>query len=740
MKRLTWFISMALLAAAAGTASADFQVSGTFLYEDLPIDINGFQSPHPSRPVRLADVRVIDNVNQAVLASGATDANGSFSFLVPDTFVRNVAILALTKSDNVPNLNHYVTEWNSTAIHAYQGILVASHDPNTDIAMGTVTMHYRAGAEAFNLYDAVLDGADFIGSLEGGTRPVAVRIRYTLDVSPDVAYYGSGVVNIGGNFGYDDTIALHEFGHFVQGAYGGFTDNPAGSHYVDDSAQDPRLSWGEGWPTFWGSSARRWAGYNHPQVYLNSTGDSTTGIISFSYDLETYTASKGASSENAVQACLWDQVDDDATLDNSPGVDDEPGYQMARPFSDSWNFTRTYLAQPPFTGNETYEDYHDLWIANMPVPQTAELLQIERLKHGIFYSADDYEDDGSFATAGAYHSFEDIALGRKTLHSTWPENDEDWLKFEGLAGITYQVETTSMRDGADTYLEVRDASNTVVAFNDNVGSPSPGSFGTFELLRSKTTYTPATTQDLYVRVRRSTTAPWGPISKYGNWQLGVKATTVPSTYPNILTNPISGYTVTLGPHQQSNQNLTIQNTGSQDPLIWNIVEAGGDIPWISESLTSGSVPAGGNQITVLTFDTSGMLLGSYSGTLEIHSNDPNGAFRQFQLTLIVSVAPASAEDLTPGAATRLEPNTPNPFTSGTSIRYALGAPSMVTLVVYDLQGREIRRLVDGLGTAREHTVVWDGRDDAGRVVPSGVYLYRMTTTDGIISRKMVLTR
>ncbi len=739
MKPMTGFLCLLLLAASMTPAAADFIASGTFLYEDLPIDLNGFQSPHPSKPVRLVDVKVIDNQTQAVLATGATDVNGSFSFNVPDTSVRDIAILALTQSSMVPNLNYYVTEWNSTAIHAYQGMVVAGHDPRTDLDMGTVTMHYRAGAEAFNLYDIALDGSDFIASLEGGTRPPAVRIRYTLDVSPDVAYYGSGTVNIGGNFGYDDTICLHEYGHFVQNAYGGFTDNPGGGHYVDDSAQDPKLSCGEGWPTFWGCSARNWAGFDHPQVYMNSTGDSTPGVISFSYDVETYKAGSGASCEVAVTACLWDQVDGDATPDNTPGVDDEPGYQMNRPFSDGWNFTRTYLSQPPFSGTLTYEDYHDLWIANVANPQATELVSIENLNQGIQYFADAYEDDNTFATAAASHSFEDIGVGRRTHHTTWPEGDEDWVKFQGLAGITYQAETMTMRDGADTYLEFQNASGTVVASNDNVGTPTAGSFGAYEVLRSKTTYVPATTQDLYVRVRRSTLNPYGPISKYGNWELQIKATAVPSTYPNIMTVPIAGITLTLAPYQQSSQNLTIQNTGTSDPLIWNIVEVGGDIPWVSESLTSGSVVAGGNQVTVLTIDTSGMLLGVYHESLEIHSNDPNGPVRIVPLNLTVSVAPASTEESAQGLVTRLDPNSPNPFSAGTAIRFAVPASTPASLIVFDVQGRLVRHLVDGTSAAGVHTVNWDGRDDAGRLLPSGVYLYRLSTPAREIQRKMVLT-
>jgi len=167
MKRLLALFALAALAVLAGPASANFQVNGKFMYDDFTIDINGFQNPHTVRPVRLVDVRVIDNTTQAVLATGATDVNGNFNFSVTDASVRNIAILALTQSGAVANLNHYVTRWENTTVWAFQGIVVASHDPNTDIDMGEAVMHFHGGAEQFNLYDAALPPTSSLPSRAG---------------------------------------------------------------------------------------------------------------------------------------------------------------------------------------------------------------------------------------------------------------------------------------------------------------------------------------------------------------------------------------------------------------------------------------------------------------------------------------------------------------------------------------------------------------------------------------------
>ncbi len=688
MPRSRWVIlAVILLVGIAAPATANFTATGTFMYEDLPIDINGFQSPHVNRPCRFVDVQVIDNSTQVVLASGATDLNGSFTINVIDAQVRNVAILALSNSSQTANLEHFVTQWSTAAIHAYMGALVPNHNPNAPINMGTVVMHYRAGAEPFNLFDAALDGGDFIASLENGVRPpVPMRIRYSLDVSPNTAFY-NGDVNMGGNFGYDDTILLHEMGHYVQSRYGVFSDNPGGQHFIGDSAQDPRLSFGEGWPTYWGSNARAWVGYVHPQVYLNSTGDSTMGVISFSYDLETTTSGTGAACEVAVQASLWDVTDGDATDDRTPGVDDEPGYQMDRPFAHTWTFVRTFLSQPPFVGFLTYEDFHELWIANVFPPQTAELNAIEYLNHGIEYRDDDWESDDNAGEAPASHSFLDIGTGATTHHTTWPVNDEDWIRFNGLAGITYLAETLTMRDGADTFLEIRDSALAVMASNDNAGTPMPGQLAAFEALRSSTSWTPPTTQDVYVVVRRSAIPPWGPISLYGNYNTKIRITQVPPNYPNLTTNP-STFNVTLNQGDQTTRNLVIGNSGTVDPLNYTLVEPV-DVPWLTAEPISGTILAGQNETSILTFNAAGMPVGFHFSNLEVHTNDPDQVIKNLPLIFRVNPGTAAIEEPSLAARTWLGANAPNPFNPHTAIRFALAEAGPARLTIYDALGREI---------------------------------------------------
>lgn len=84
---------------------------------------------------------------------------------------------------------------------------------------------------------------------------------------------------------------------------------------------------------------------------------------------------------------------------------------------------------------------------------------------------------------------------------------------------------------------------------------------------------------------------------------------------------------------------------------------------------------------------------------------------------------------------------PNPFESSTVISYQLPEPcTKVRLVVYDTMGREVRRIVNEGQPAGNYEVGWDGRDHAGRVVPPGVYFYRLDAGGFSETEKMLLVR
>ena len=88
----------------------------------------------------------------------------------------------------------------------------------------------------------------------------------------------------------------------------------------------------------------------------------------------------------------------------------------------------------------------------------------------------------------------------------------------------------------------------------------------------------------------------------------------------------------------------------------------------------------------------------------------------------------------------LAQNTPNPFNPTTTIKFSLAGSAQTKLVVYSLTGQVVRTLINGQTAAGVHSVVWDGNDNMGRPVASGVYLYRLTSGTNEMVRRMVLVR
>ena len=88
----------------------------------------------------------------------------------------------------------------------------------------------------------------------------------------------------------------------------------------------------------------------------------------------------------------------------------------------------------------------------------------------------------------------------------------------------------------------------------------------------------------------------------------------------------------------------------------------------------------------------------------------------------------------------LEQNFPNPFNSGTAIRFALPTQARVELAVYNLAGQKLATLLEGVRRAGSYSLNWDGRDDQGRELASGIYLYRLRAGEQTALKKLLLLR
>jgi len=114
--------------------------------------------------------------------------------------------------------------------------------------------------------------------------------------------------------------------------------------------------------------------------------------------------------------------------------------------------------------------------------------------------------------------------------------------------------------------------------------------------------------------------------------------------------------------------------------------------------------------------------------------------RSATLMLVQLAEPVSAADDELPSQPALLTSSPNPFNPLTSIAYELPRGGPVRLTIHDLRGNLVTTLADAVKEAGRHVQNWNGRGDDGKEAPSGVYLCRLQTTDGVLTRKMSLIR
>jgi hypothetical protein len=111
------------------------------------------------------------------------------------------------------------------------------------------------------------------------------------------------------------------------------------------------------------------------------------------------------------------------------------------------------------------------------------------------------------------------------------------------------------------------------------------------------------------------------------------------------------------------------------------------------------------------------------------------------MTYFGELPPTGAPDVARSGALSLHQNRPNPFRDATTIRYSVfGERAEVELTIFDLAGRRVRTLVSGKVPGGLHDAVWQGHNDEGLRVASGVYFYRLKGESRTVTKKLMLLR
>jgi M6 family metalloprotease-like protein len=186
---------------------------------------------------------------------------------------------------------------------------------------------------------------------------------------------------------------------------------------------------------------------------------------------------------------------------------------------------------------------------------------------------------------------------------------------------------------------------------------------------------------------------------------------------------------TVAPNTAASGNLVqLQIDGSLFAKTGNVELVG------ASTIAATSVEWIGKDRILADFD----LTGAGSGLYDVVVYNPGGSNAMLDDAFEITGAPTAAGDLP--AKFALLPNYPNPFNPATTIRYEIASRTQVELRVFDVSGALVRTLVNESKAPGAYSLQWNGRDDRGTAVSSGVYFYRITAGDFTDVRKMTLLK
>ena len=235
-------------------------------------------------------------------------------------------------------------------------------------------------------------------------------------------------------------------------------------------------------------------------------------------------------------------------------------------------------------------------------------------------------------------------------------------------------------------------------------------------------------------------ANYGTVNAVG--QPGPSGASQSSNY-QIVTGFLAGGGVNFAPQistipdQQMDEGDTLDvPVTANDPNNHMITLSAGNLP------PFGSFTDNGDGTGTFEFTPGSSDAGSYAG-ITVTAQDNGLPSLSDSLSFTLTVDDVGAIDDDDGGLPKtyaLRQNYPNPFNPTTTIRYELPTASDLKLTIYDVQGRQVRELASGRMNAGRYQLDWNGQNDAGVQVASGVYLYRIRANDYVLTRKMLLVR
>lgn len=288
-----------------------YTVQGVVRYEDKPPLDTGELGPITPKLSRGISVAVIAEDDGATLAMGITGDDGTYSLEFEGVGGEPIHILAVASS-TVPtrpiNVRH-TSAAGPGPIHGFGGPTIAAGIDTMHDVLVTVTSDE---AQAFNIFDTLVDVMDRIRMSLNTPTPIPLTAFWQVGNDDGTYYFQTAMFLLGelsDDDGFDDTVIIHEAGHYVEDVIGR-SDSPGGGH--DGSPTNPRLAWSEGFATYFAMAVR------DLPIYMDSNAGG-----GWAYNADTSLTKAVATgpmtqpvSEDMISEILWDMGD-------APAADDD---------------------------------------------------------------------------------------------------------------------------------------------------------------------------------------------------------------------------------------------------------------------------------------------------------------------------------------------------------------------------------------------------------------------------------
>jgi uncharacterized protein YfaP (DUF2135 family) len=299
---------------ATFTRTPSYRVSGTAMYEDFAPTNTGLSTSSTMLPIRFAQVDVCRASDDAVLATGALDQDGAYDLTFQNTGAPGYYVRVSTQQDS-DALKETVIDNGNNVYQAKSDVINETVTPEeTDLEVDAMASDNTG--PAFNIFDCGVTGNLTVLAATGQNMPMLTWLWTKGSAgtcSGAVSCYSSANDTISvlstasDSDEYDDTVLLHEYGHFFQAKLS--KDNSPGGFHSLSQRVAPTLAWSEGSASFFACYA---AG---SPVYIDTN---STGVgVRFSVETQDKSVPVGTStgdqngnlSEEVVSAVLWDLAD-----------------------------------------------------------------------------------------------------------------------------------------------------------------------------------------------------------------------------------------------------------------------------------------------------------------------------------------------------------------------------------------------------------------------------------------------